>query len=58
MSTKFEGGRKKYQNEEFVVKKEILVQFSPLKFEFIHLDKNIFDFIEQYLRMMLQKIMT
>ena len=40
---------KKFQNEEYEFKNELFVQFSPLKFEFIHLDKNIFDFIEKYL---------
>ena len=40
---------KNYKYEDYIVKKEILIQFSPIKFEFFHLDKNIFDFIENNL---------
>ena len=37
----------KYENHLF--KKELMIPFSPIKFEFIKLDENIFDFIEKYL---------
>jgi len=40
---------KNHKFEDYIVKKEILIQFSPIKFEFFHLDKNIFDFIENNL---------
>ena len=40
---------KNYKYEDYIVKKELLIQFSPIKFEFFHLDKNIFDFIENNL---------
>ena len=31
------------------MKKELIIQFSPIKFDFIYLDKNIFDWIERNL---------
>ena len=40
---------KNHKYEDYIVKKELLIQFSPIKFEFFHLDKNIFDFIENNL---------
>ena len=40
---------KNIKNEKYIINKELLIQFSPIKFEFISLDKNIFDFIEKYL---------
>ena len=36
---------KKNEKEESIIEKELIIQFSPIKFEFIHLDKNIFDWI-------------
>ena len=40
---------KNIKTENHLVKKELLMQFTPIKFEFIKLDENIFDFIEKYL---------
>ena len=37
------------KSEKYLIRKELLVHFSPLKFEFVSLNKNIFDFIEKYL---------
>ena len=40
---------KKKKNDKNLIKKEFIIQFVPLKFEFIHLDNNIFDVVENYL---------
>ena len=40
---------KKNNNENALIVKELIIQFSPIKFEFIHLDNNIFDCIEKNL---------
>ena len=40
---------KKRKEDKYLVKKELFVQFSPLKFDFINLDDNIFDLIENNL---------
>ena len=37
------------EKEESIIEKELIIQFSPIKFGFIHLDKNIFDWIERNL---------
>ena len=38
---------KKNNNEKSQYNMELIIQFSPLKFEFIYLDNNIFDWIER-----------
>ena len=41
---------KNNKNEiDFEITKELMIQFIPPKFNFINLDKNIFDFIEKYI---------
>ena len=35
---------KKYNDKNYEISKELIIQFSPIKFDFIHLEKNIFDF--------------
>ena len=35
--------------DEHLIKNELLLQFSPVKFNFIKLEENLFDFIEKYL---------
>ena len=35
--------------EKYIINKQIMAQFSPIKFKFIKLDKNFFDFVESYL---------
>ena len=42
-------GIKKKKNDKNLIKKEFIIQFVPLKFEFIHLDNNIFNVVENYL---------
>ena len=37
---------KNNKNEKYLIPKELIVHFSPIKFNFTHLDNNIFDFIE------------
>ena len=39
----------KMKNEKHLIKKEIMIQFTPLIFRFIDLEENYFDFIEKYL---------
>ena len=38
---------KKCNDKNYIINKELILQFSPIKFDFIHLEKNIFDFIEK-----------
>jgi hypothetical protein len=38
-----------YNNENIPIEKELIIQFSPIIFDFINLDNNIFDFIEKNL---------
>ena len=38
---------KKYYREQEVINKELVIQFSPIKFGFTYLDKNIFNWIER-----------
>ena len=40
---------KKKKEDKYLVKKELFVHFSPLKFDFINLDDNIFDLVEKNL---------
>jgi len=40
---------KKKKEDKYLVRKELFVQFSPLKFDFINLDDNIFDLVEKNL---------
>ena len=40
---------KNNKNEKYLTSKELIVHFSPIKFNFINLDNNIFDFIEKNL---------
>ena len=40
---------KSKKSEKYIVKKELIIQFIPIKFNFINLDKNIFDLIENNL---------
>ena len=35
--------------EEYEITKELIIQFTPPKFNFIHFDKKIFDFIEKFI---------
>ena len=37
------------KEEESIYEKDLIIQFSPIKFDFIHLDNNIFDWIERNL---------
>ena len=37
------------EKEKHLIKKELMVQFSPVIFQFIKLDENYFDFVEKYL---------
>jgi hypothetical protein len=39
---------KKKKLEKYIINKNLIIQFSPLKFDFIHLDENIFDVVEKY----------
>jgi len=40
----------KFNNDiNYEINKELLIQFSPIKFNFIHLDYEVFDFIEKLL---------
>ena len=36
-------------DEEILVENEMIIQFSPIKFDFIHLENNVFDWIEKNL---------
>ena len=38
---------KKYKYEKYLIKKELIIHFTPLKFQFIDLDNNIFDLVEK-----------
>ena len=40
---------KKTNNDIYLIKKELIIQFQPIKFNFINLENNIFDFVEKYL---------
>jgi hypothetical protein len=40
---------KKKKEDKYLVRKELFVQFSPLKFDFFKLDDNIFDLVEKNL---------
>jgi hypothetical protein len=37
----------KNNNEQEIINKELIIQFSPIKFGFTYLDKNVFDWIER-----------
>ena len=38
---------KKYKYEKYIIKKEFIIHFTPIKFQFIDLDNNIFDWVEK-----------
>ena len=40
---------KKKKIDKYIINKKLIVQFTPLKFDLIHLDENIFDVVEKYL---------
>ena len=40
---------KNINNEKYIVNKNFILQFTPIKFNFINLDNNIFDFVEKNL---------
>ena len=41
------GNIKKYYTEKEIMSKELIIQFSPIKFGFTYLDKNIFNWVER-----------
>jgi hypothetical protein len=43
------GNVQNFKNKEIFCEKELIIQFSPIKFDFVSLDKNIFDWIEKSL---------
>ena len=45
----FKNIKENMKEEESIYEKDLIIQFSPIKFDFIHLDNNIFDWIERNL---------
>lgn len=40
---------KKTNNDIYLIRKELIIQFQPIIFNFINLENNIFDFVEKNL---------